>query len=29
MLFKTDIEPSGVLDQDFDYQRFIDEKIKF
>ena len=26
---KTDIDPNDILDEDFDYERFIDEQIKF
>ena len=26
---KLDIDPNDILDEDFDYERFIDEKIKF
>ena len=27
--FKTDIDPYDILNEDFDYEWFIDEKIKF
>ena len=28
-LFKTDIDPNDILDEDFGYKRFIEEKNKF
>ena len=28
-IFKTDIDPNYVLNEEFDYERFVDEKIKF
>ena len=28
-IYKTDIDPHDTLDKDFDYQRFIDEKVEF
>ena len=28
-ILKTDIDPNDILYEDFDYKRFIEEKIKF